>query len=69
MSNAPARRAASLERRLAVLTAQAAKLRDKFRDIESEAAELAEHFDPDQNGLTCARDELRSAVDTMSGLV
>ncbi len=47
----------------------AAKLRDRFRDIESEACDLAECFDPDINGMADAAQSISSALDQMSGPV
>jgi predicted nucleic acid-binding Zn-ribbon protein len=65
----PARRIASLQRRLTSAMNDAATLRDRFREIEDEAAELAECFDPDQNGIAEAVAAISGAVDVMSGPV
>jgi predicted nucleic acid-binding Zn-ribbon protein len=62
----PARQIASLQRRLERATADAAKLRDRFREIEAEAADLAEQFDPTMNGLAEAVEAISTAADAMS---
>jgi hypothetical protein len=64
-----ARKVASLMKQLERLSADAAKLRDKFRAVEEEAATLAANFDPNENGVGHALIHLRAAVDEMSGLV